>query len=108
MISKLAIEKAIAGGWNFKGEQPDEVKQFGEVEIAYAMWESVALDATFWQALGKALGWDEGKRYELGYAEFAEGGLRWMWEFIAHRFYDLILQGSDTTEFWSDLLSDKQ
>lgn len=125
-IPKSAIEKAIEGGWHFKDEVPDEVKQFGEVEIAYAMWESVALDPTFWVALGKALGWDVSMMYFRCPADECESTTEWSakrfcpecgtrleewptvtknWEKYAKKFYDLILAGKSTTDFWQELLA---
>lgn len=47
MIPKQATEKAVEGGWKSYGGS----KPLGEVQ------ELIALDATFWQALGKAFGW---------------------------------------------------
>lgn len=62
-------------------------------QVALYPYPAIALDPTFWQALGKALGWNE--RYMSGYP-------------VAHRFYDLILQGKPIDEFWAELLKDNK
>jgi hypothetical protein len=105
MIPKAAIEKAIQGGW-----QPN-VSEFREFVCyidavnyldAKGSWqvikyEEIALDPSFFQALGKALGLeksDRNTRTEI-----------WLeWKYQAHRFYDLILTGQPTEPFWEALL----
>lgn len=87
-IPKEIIEKAIQGGWS----TPTPGKWI-ENEGWYA---HVALDPSFWQALGKSLGWGEGS-----------GGIEvWDWHGYARNFYDHILQGHDTDEFWKELLKE--
>lgn len=117
MITILAevVKKALQGGWSPKyGHHEDLVDDNGEwigVEnsrvISYA---EIALDPLFWYALGKTLGWSEyavcdthGAKCEVGCTAAVEK------EFLyhAHRFYDLILTGGDTTEFWQELLNNK-
>lgn len=108
MLTKQAVEKALEGGWmTFKG--PVEVEIYGNGRVNFnsggvitGINESgVVLDPKFWQALGKALGWDDGEIERVGYAD---GRYPWMWQFIAHQFYDLILTGGDTNKFWEELL----
>lgn len=89
-IPKEAIKLAVQGGWNSSSNSVDEavrgdISKLYDTELAY-----IALDPTFWASLGKALGW------ELG-----------MDETHAHRFYDLILRGKDTTAFWKELLTNQ-
>lgn len=148
-IPKEIIEKAIAGGWEpFKTivvsvdgswEMIDYQtysyappgRQFGEVrKNIYA----IALDPTFWQALGKELEWENADDWEEAdpnemieamsmiqeHAQLEVKGapvipqLGPHWWFIhdsyqrkAHDCYDLILQGKDTEKFWKDLLVTK-
>lgn len=108
-IPKSAIEKAISGGWYVGGKIDYRFLKEGFVEIIPTGLEDasdddlserhkftlaeIALDPTFWQALGKALGWPTIRSIE-GQA----------WQRNAHRFYDLILQGQSTEEFWDKLL----
>lgn len=49
MIPKRAISKAIEGGWQ-NGPQ-----RRAELDIGWSVYEKIALDPSFWQALGKAL-----------------------------------------------------
>lgn len=114
MIPKQAIEKAIEGGWKFRGYDFDI--KFLVKKYPY----HIALDRSFWQALGKALGWGE-KRYKQSVvATLIRGGnhrahIRMQrkptpnrWKKEALRFYDLILTGGDTEKFWAELLANKQ
>jgi hypothetical protein len=107
MIPKNAIEEAIEGGWcknygNGKnafyfhcGVNWVRVKVTGPDDIARQFtYAEVALDPTFWQALGKSLGWKKERGRNTDNA----------WIFYARDFYDLILQGKDTAEFWKELL----
>lgn len=111
MIPKNAIEKAWEGGW------PKGVNGNGLID-----YPQIALDPTFWQVLGKSLGWDRKMVVRRGmvignfgwespdknirfYGEEMGAGMDYMnpWVYHAHRFYDLILQGKDTAEFWREL-----
>lgn len=104
-IPKRAIEKAIEGGW--KGD--------------WYVWAHapaiIALDPTFWQALCKALGWSLFVAYKNGQwinenednRALSDTPFRlpnWQWK--AHGFYDLILQGQSTDTFWEELLAAKE
>lgn len=84
MIPKEAIKKAIEGGWKYKSGSG---------------WTVIALDPSFWQCLGKALGWADNKLPVL-----AHEPLGYTRQKYAHRFYDLILTGGDTDAFWKELL----
>lgn len=57
-------------------------------------WPKVALDAPFWQTLGKSCGWG----MELGDRDNNA------WKHKAMYFYDLILTGQPTDKYWEDLL----
>lgn len=76
---KLAIEK---GGYK------ELYQTIGRIE------EQIALDPLFWQALGKALGWD-------GWSVQFYGD---EWLFHAHQYFDLVLTGGDTEAFWKELI----
>lgn len=96
MISKLAIDKAISAGWR-------PLPHLTHNELC-----AIALDATFWQSLGKALGpFADGDG--LFHLESPRGvaidrDVSWA-DYTAHRFYDLILTDVSTEEFWAELLS---
>ena len=62
------------------------------------LWRGVALDPLFWQALGKALGWNK-----IDAADWQDGVPTWKNQW--HRFIDHLAEGKDTTQFWDDLLA---
>lgn len=90
MIPKRAIEKAIEGGWSVGNED----------DFVTLRWEIWALDPTFWQSLGKALGWVDGD-IELPFDWHFQSKLS------AHKFYEIILTGGDVERFWTELLNEK-
>lgn len=59
----------------------------------------VALSPTFWQALGKALRWDE----EVTSSNFKIDSMSG-WEHYALWFTHLILNDSNTESFWAEIL----
>lgn len=113
MIPKQGIEKAIEGGWKgdlrYKTQYPEVKEGSGDVLIWYVdtvnhewtfdrlSFQEIALDSTFWQALGKALWWKD----DVAMREFED------WRNHAHRFYDLVLTSGDVGKFWEDILSNK-
>lgn len=118
MIPKEAIEKGIEGGWETYASYWQTID-----------WQVIALDPSFWQALGKALGWlakylqtecpkcHHDVKYlnpgnfcpECGSVtvsvEHWRQYTRSTFTDYAHRFYDLILTGGDTEAFWNELLT---
>lgn len=105
-IPKEIIEKAIEGGWRpencryptIKSLQIDGVwfdVQNSSSPIFFA-YEVIVLDPTFWQSLGKSLGWEESEPTNpLGIPK---------WRNEAGIFYDLILTNQPTDIFWQELL----
>lgn len=107
MIPKEIIEKAKQGGYpawwdNVLGPYVED--GLGGNKVG---WEIIALDPTFWVALGKACGWylvhsgHNPKETDCGPEENCPP--RWRYEAI--RFYDLILQDKSTDTFWQELLN---
>lgn len=139
-IPREAIKKAIERGW-----QP-----FKTVEVSVeGTWEKIdfqtysyarpaeefgtcriniyriALDPSFWQALGKALGWEKKVVIRRGTVIgnfctpcssehprgecFKEMGFNMdyldPWVYYAHRFYEQVLTGGDTDAYWQELLT---
>ena len=96
MVPKQAIEKAIEGGWIHSGNQ----------HIENPCWEITALYPSFWHALDKALGWSE--EHFISCAIWKTGdcdcSAKDEWKEKAKEFYDLILEGKDTAEFWEGIL----
>lgn len=64
----------------------------------------ITTDPLFWQALGKALGWEQylesGGRNKYGDDEFDLS-----WKVYAHKYLDTVLTGGDTEQFWKELLN---
>lgn len=85
MIPKAALEKAIEGGWKYKSS--DRYSREEAIAVLMTLWEGTALDSSFWQALGRALGWNEDDSIMQ-----------------ARHFCYLVLTGGDTGKFWDELL----
>jgi hypothetical protein len=101
MIPQEAIEKAIQGGWleDSQIDAVDDGKCYfqtmngGELSEWQITWEEIALDPSFWQSLGKALGWPLRN----------DGTTEW-WGCVAADFCRVILTGGDTDKFWKEIL----
>lgn len=115
MIPKQTIEKAIEGGWKYLnsyefGDRRDfplyAVDETKSPQVYMVDWHMVVLDPTFWQALGKSLGWRKAGIRSPSQGRMKDG--KWFddeWFINAHRLYDLILTGGDTEKFWNELLN---
>lgn len=90
MIPKQAALKAAEGGWRGFIIEPRE-----RADTTLSNWRDIALDPTFWQALGKALGW-QGKHHPQTDMLVLQAQV--------HTLVDLILTEGDTEKFWSSLL----
>lgn len=114
-IPKKAIERAIEGGWKCPAYYElgaGNNTACGEYSVPMAV---IALDPTFWQALGKALGWGEKACLECGFSGRFDDyhgdcgkctGREYKgWERQALVFSHLILTGGDTEPFWATLLT---
>lgn len=113
-ISKEIIELAVAGRWYSNFLDPEKLPPCswsfdgeyfvitGENSLLIRKClAEIALDSTFWQALGKALGWTKWGEFDEEYKKSSDP----QWQYNAHRFYDLILTNSDTTAFWQEILT---
>jgi hypothetical protein len=87
---KLAIEK---GGYKTVSEE--HWKQYGVKEF-------IILDPLFWQALGKALGWNETDKLAH---DLHSPDIEPLWYLFAMEYFDLVLTGGDTEKFWKELLT---
>jgi hypothetical protein len=134
---KLAIEK---GGWKIldsvtsidykNASWPMIHGTHNNVPKLYPVAE-VIISPSFWQALGKALGWED-KEYKLGEevqiadgnwfkfgrvtmiegnkvkVHLAKSGYVYLnqkeWLYHAHEYFDLLLTNGDTVKFWKGLL----
>ena len=76
-------------------------------------WEKDFIHPSFWECLSKALGWrvrarDQFHNEMLEYEFQYQGAvMEYSWEYVAKKFYDIILTGGSTDEFWNDLLANK-
>lgn len=97
---KEAIQKAIEGGYVIT-DNPEFVFE------KWNMCEShIFLNPLFWQALGKAEGW-EGYMQEddtREYLCYANGNL-FGWQAVWHRFIDHLAAGKYAESFFKDLLT---
>jgi hypothetical protein len=107
MIPNKAIEKAVEGGWE-PSDNPIEDWAVAEKMIGREMLEARTIcDLSFWQALGKVMGWPE--KYEWAEADSKNTGdeiekEELAWKYNAHRFYELILTECDAKAYWDELL----
>lgn len=97
-----AIQKAIEGGYEYKGFDVD-----GNIQPT-ANSELVLLDRLFWQCLGKSLGWGK----ICPHCNSVTHPLCWKhkstsWQHEWHRFIDHLIEGKDPEEFFNNLLADK-
>lgn len=122
MIPKQAIEKAIEGGWKpLKTIVVHDTDAFEQIDYQTIVFYngtnvelgapigrrnlySIALDPTFWQALGKVLRWAETITNTDVCTECLDNYKPVGWHQNALRFYDLILTGKSTEEFWEEIL----
>ncbi len=125
-----AIKKAIEGGWKkgWRFDHKDVVFVYMEKvdasckqPICAWMWERVALDPSFWQSLGKAMGWKTrrkccegcGSKEKLINGEYhricsscnrGNPTLIAEWQYHWHRFIDHLIAGKDADSFFLELL----
>lgn len=84
-IPKEIVELAVQGGYKAKVEWVIKLPE-------YALYQIIC-DPTFWQALGKSLGWFP-SIYEVHHD-------------IARDFFNLLMQQKPTDIFWEELLGNK-
>lgn len=82
-----AIKKAIEG--EYKILRKTRMDNYLSSDVNKAL-----LDPLFWQALGKAEGWDK----------HSWGGKVELWKFEWHRFTDHLASGKDINSFFEELL----
>lgn len=103
MIPAEIIEKAIEGGYK-KGIFENETG----VDDILDLWgyESILLDASFWQSLGKAFGWNCICSGDMGGKHYGDCPHP-DWKLKAHKLFNLLLTNGDTEKFWKDSLNKK-
>lgn len=121
MIPKAVIEKAFEGGWRHF-EHSAGLAAHNVLAVSY--WQIIALDPSFWQALGKALNWGRHLnwcRWETVECEYksthlfcphAEHGCTCRssitWQHRAESFCHIVLTDQPTEQFWEELLAEKK
>ena len=134
MIPKQAIEKAIEGGWllkqfehaytwSFDGRYFELVQEPVSAPTVRLCVSDIALDPTFWQALGKAVprvGVDDQWKtttctcggmdfhvfgHDAHHLDCARPNAPRGCLFHAKKFIDLVLTGGNTKKFWEEVLS---
>lgn len=103
---KDAIKKAIEGGYDIAPFiSVWSLEQ--SIEIMESHWEPHVLKPTFWQALGKSMGWEEENHCE----RFSTGGLGGNvdcliseWHAQMLMFIDHLAEGKDVDSFFNSLL----
>jgi hypothetical protein len=107
---KLAIEKGgylndhTKLGGDYRGASSDAMRV---IEKAYAWRNSrILLDPDFWQALGKALGWNEDIIQQRIHASTKQVVMIQYagWRFHWLSFIDWIADGKDVDDFFKELL----
>lgn len=89
-----AIQKSIKGGYKIT---PVLARESVEVDVYKVNLTCIFLQPLFWQALGKALGWDK--------EEFYGGPSEDRYEKYMHRFIDHLIEQKEPEEFFKDLLT---
>ena len=107
---KLAIEK---GGLDVSQVVPLSLWAGKQGWAKLATEQMFVTSHLFWQAVGKALEWEERYKYYLSFVENeccgCSGGIydiKPEWQYHAHQYFDLVLTGGSTEKFWKDLLPD--
>jgi hypothetical protein len=107
--TEQAIKKAIEGGfdvrWNPAFGAAEEVSKDGNGTILHN--QQVFLDPSFWQSLGKTLGWNGRWMVQIftdhdDQSATVEGAGRWKYEW--HRFIDHLAEGKDVENYFESLL----
>lgn len=108
---KEAIQKAIEGGWN-QGYKISHYGVMGDVLLVKGVRSRALIEAEiredllFWQALGKAMGWD-GKPFGISIPNGGETVVHKTkdeWKNNWHRFTDHLAEGKDVESFFNELL----
>ena len=106
------IKKAIEGGWKPFGSIKTDGKNWGVPEVVANFYNqpTFILDPLFWQALGKACGWEG--FYTKGNEENGKRNITDLnprWEYYALRFHEINLtQSWDKAVEWLEELLVKE
>ncbi len=114
---ETAIKKAIQGGYELRKENSffADIKDLSKISVRNHI---ILLDPLFWQALGKAEGWDLDVNNPTWLCPVCANSLDEMicqideksigietWRYNWHLFLDHIAEGKSIAEFFNSLLS---
>jgi hypothetical protein len=110
MTIQQAIQKAIEGGWkNILPTITTKDSDIGEVMNALLLWQMLPLatgDPLFWQALGKAMGWEERRCTCEDYSSNCRCQFTWLYHW--HCFLDILADGGSPESFFASLSPNNQ
>lgn len=98
-----AIKLAIRNGWEPKRSAPNSTPRYYKIPKGVVWQAYICLDPLFWQALGKALGW-EGIQWHSIYDGFRPSSWTHRYHYEWHRFIDWLYEGKDIESFFNELL----
>ncbi len=111
MTIEQAIKKAIEGGWDSKAGPLFSADEFwatfmGKTEadgFDNQPTAGIFLDPSFWQSLGKAMGWEDGTEVRLQWMNdsLPLGDTHWLYQL--HCFIDHLAAGKSPKDFLKQL-----
>jgi len=102
MTIEKIIKKAIEGGWN-------EKHAYFYCPLSGEQLDHAFNDPSFWQSLGKAMGWGEFENVNAGWVEDNQCGECLSdikipeWKHQWHRFINHLAEGKGAKSFFKDL-----
>ncbi|MGA2592732.1 MAG: hypothetical protein ABSH32_22700 [Bryobacteraceae bacterium] len=110
MTIQKVFAKAKAGGWNNRNLRFDgkNWRQWDGTEEEPLVFEDelfgkVFLDPSFWQSLGKALGWNDDYHPVRSKETNQLKNEIWDWRYHWHRFIDHLAGGGTAGQFFAEL-----
>lgn len=82
--------------------EPETKKEMWDFVKKEKLEERIFLDPSFWQALGRLRGWDEGEHEDETYIYAPVEMEMWRWKW--HRFIDHLAGGGDAESFFKIFL----
>lgn len=99
MTIKQVMEKAIEGGYEPKYIRASYVFDDPKRDNPEYELTGIFLDPSFWQSLGKTLGWKPKKDYKNDFGHLHKAGWFYQW----HSFIDHLAEGKTPEEFFKNL-----
>lgn len=113
---EIAVSKAIEGGWKNSKDKTNSTLTDGKGDVYFSL--SPFLDPSFWQSLGKAMGWKgddirlcvgcgRALKHNERNCKCGDGCFYYFngqWAVEWHRFIDHLIEGKDANSFFANLL----